>query len=61
MILKKSLQFYLGAMMKISDIFLVKTGQRITEEEVYQHKGDFPCVTSQTVCQYILRQLKIMD
>jgi hypothetical protein len=34
--------------MKISDIFVVKTGQRITEEEVYLNQGDFPCVTSQT-------------
>lgn len=34
--------------MKISDIFIVKTGQRIIEEEVYENKGDFPCVTSQT-------------
>lgn len=35
--------------MKISDIFTVKTGQRIIEEEVYKHKGTIPCVTAQTV------------
>lgn len=34
--------------MKISDIFVVKTGQRIIQEEVYVNKGDFPCVTAQT-------------
>lgn len=34
--------------MKIKDIFQVKTGRRIIEEDVYLHQGDFPCVTSQT-------------
>lgn len=34
--------------MKIKDVFYVKTGQRIIEEDVYNHKGEFPCVTSQT-------------
>lgn len=34
---------------KISDIFHVKTGTRITEEEVYSHSGNLPCVTAQTV------------
>lgn len=34
--------------MKISDIFIVKTGRRIVEEDVYRNKGDFPCITSQT-------------
>lgn len=34
--------------MKINDIFYIKTGQRIVEEEVYFHKGKFPCITSQT-------------
>ncbi len=33
---------------KISDIFHVRTGIRITEEEVYSNKGDLPCVTAQT-------------
>lgn len=34
--------------MKIKEIFYVKTGRRIIEEDVYLHQGDFPCVTSQT-------------
>ncbi|MBQ6623147.1 MAG: restriction endonuclease subunit S [Mogibacterium sp.] len=34
--------------MLIEDLFYVKTGARIIEEEVYQNPGDFPCVTSQT-------------
>ena len=34
--------------MKIKELFYVKTGTRITEEDVYSHQGDFPCVTSQT-------------
>lgn len=34
---------------KISDIFHVKTGVRITEEDVYSHIGDLPCVTAQTL------------
>lgn len=34
--------------MKISDIFIVRTGKRIIESEVYSHKGDVPCVTAQT-------------
>ncbi len=34
--------------MKIKDFFLIKTGQRIIEEDIYNHKGDFPCITSQT-------------
>lgn len=38
---------------KISDIFHVKTGIRITEEEVYSNKGDLPCVTAQTSNQGI--------
>lgn len=33
---------------KISDIFYVKTGLRIREEDVYSQKGDIPCVTAQT-------------
>ena len=33
---------------KISDIFYVKTGSRIREEDVYSHKGNIPCVTAQT-------------
>lgn len=39
--------------MKIGDIFLVGTGRRIVEEEVYLHQGDFPCVTSQTAADGI--------
>ena len=35
--------------MKIIDIFHILTGVRITEEEVYKHKGDIPCVTAQTL------------
>ena len=34
---------------RISDVFRIMTGARITEEEVYEHPGSFPCVTSQTV------------
>lgn len=34
--------------MKIKDVFLIKTGQRIIEKDVYNHKGKFPCITSQT-------------
>ncbi len=34
--------------MKIKEIFYVKTGRRIIEEDVYMHQGNFPCVTSQT-------------
>lgn len=34
--------------MKIKDVFWIKTGQRIIEEDVYNHKGEFPCITSQT-------------
>ena len=34
--------------MKIKEIFYVKTGKRIIEEDVYLHQGKFPCVTSQT-------------
>ncbi len=34
--------------MKIKDVFCVKTGKRIIEEDVYNHKGEFPCITSQT-------------
>lgn len=34
--------------MKVKDVFWVKTGKRIVEEEVYHHKGNFPCITSQT-------------
>lgn len=34
--------------MKIKDVFWIKTGQRIIEEDVYNHKGGFPCITSQT-------------
>lgn len=34
---------------KISDIFHVKTGIRIREEDVYSHKGNIPCITAQTV------------
>lgn len=33
---------------KIGDLFIVKTGRRITEEDVYNHIGSFPCITSQT-------------
>ena len=33
---------------KISDIFDIKTGIRITEEEVYSNKGNLPCITAQT-------------
>lgn len=34
--------------MKISDIFIVKTGSRIIEEDAYIHCGNFPCITAQT-------------
>ena len=34
--------------MKISDVFIVQTGKRITQEDIYFHKGNIPCVTSQT-------------
>ena len=34
--------------MKVSDIFKVKTGKRIIEEDIYNHKGKFPCITAQT-------------
>lgn len=34
--------------MKIKEIFFVKTGRRIIEEDVYLHQGKFPCITSQT-------------
>lgn len=34
--------------MKVKDFFWVKTGKRIIEEDVYNHKGEFPCITSQT-------------
>lgn len=33
---------------KIKDVFYVKTGIRITEEEVYSHYGSLPCITAQT-------------
>ncbi|MGD1837733.1 MAG: restriction endonuclease subunit S [Nitrososphaeraceae archaeon] len=33
---------------KIKDVFDVKTGVRITEEEVYSHFGSLPCITAQT-------------
>lgn len=35
--------------MKISDIFFISTGKRITESEIYLHKGNLPCITSQTI------------
>lgn len=34
--------------MKINDVFIVTTGPRITQEEVYYHKGNLPCATAQT-------------
>lgn len=34
---------------KVSDVFYVKTGVRITEEEVYNNPGNLPCVTAQTL------------
>lgn len=34
--------------MKIEDVFWIKTGERIIEEDVYNHKGEFPCITAQT-------------
>lgn len=34
--------------MRVVDLFYVRTGRRITEEDVYNHQGNFPCVTSQT-------------
>jgi type I restriction enzyme S subunit len=37
-----------GKPKKVSDIFNVTSGIRITENEVYYHKGDLPCITSQT-------------
>lgn len=39
--------------MKISDIFFVSCGERIIEENVYNHKGKIPCVTAQTTNQGI--------
>ncbi|MBD5097636.1 MAG: hypothetical protein HDT40_11735 [Lachnospiraceae bacterium] len=37
-----------GETYKVSDVFKVSDGKRIKEEEVYYHKGDFPCATAQT-------------
>lgn len=34
---------------KIKDLFYVETGVRITEKDVYEHQGNIPCVTSQTL------------
>ena len=33
---------------ELDHIFVVRTGERIIESEVYRHKGDIPCVTAQT-------------
>lgn len=37
-----------GDIYKIKDLFYVFSGVRITEEQVYKHRGEIPCVTSQT-------------
>ncbi len=37
-----------GESYKVSDVFKVSSGKRIKEEEVYHHKGKFPCATAQT-------------
>lgn len=37
-----------GETYKVSDVFKVSAGKRIKEEEVYYHKGSFPCATAQT-------------
>lgn len=37
-----------GETYKVGDVFNVSAGKRIKEEEVYYHKGDFPCATAQT-------------
>ena len=37
-----------GEIYKVKDIFDVSAGKRIKEEEVYLHKGNFPCATAQT-------------
>lgn len=34
--------------MKLSELFYIFCGKRITEEEAYIHKGDLPCITAQT-------------
>jgi hypothetical protein len=45
--LKKSVTS-IGKEMRISDIFHVTSGIRITEKDVYEHEGNLPCVASQT-------------
>lgn len=37
-----------GEIYKVRDVFDVSAGKRIKEEEVYRHKGNFPCATAQT-------------
>ncbi len=37
-----------GETYKVSDVFKVSAGKRIKEEDVYYHKGNFPCATAQT-------------
>ncbi|MBR1598402.1 MAG: restriction endonuclease subunit S [Lachnospiraceae bacterium] len=37
-----------GAIYKVGDVFKVLAGKRIKEEDVYYHKGCFPCATAQT-------------
>ncbi len=39
---------YKSKKFKISDLFHITSGVRITQEEVYQNAGDFPVVTSKT-------------
>ncbi len=42
-----------GDKVKIKKIFYVTSGVRITQKQVYAHKGDLPCVTSQITNQGI--------
>ena len=51
--------------MKISEIFHVYCGKRITEEDAYNHTGTIPCVTAQTendgIAWYVNEQWVLND